>query len=278
MDVPSPLVLVTGATDGIGRETALALARRGARIIVHGRDAARLEATRAAVERAGDGRPVAVVRADLSRLGAVRDLAAELVTRFRRLDALVNNAGVYLKDRVLTEDGFEATFAINHLAPFALTHLVLDALRSGPAGRIVNVSSIAHSRGHIAFADLMMARGYDDYAAYSQSKLANILFTTELARRLGSTPVTVNALHPGVVGTKLLTSGFGIHGSDSLADGAATSVHLALSPAVAGVTGRYFARAAEARPSAAARDADVACRLYLVSAELTGVTPLPEPR
>jgi NAD(P)-dependent dehydrogenase (short-subunit alcohol dehydrogenase family) len=273
----SPLVLVTGATDGIGRETARALVRRGARVIVHGRSAAKVEATCEELEQIAKGGAAAPVLGDFAKLASVRAMGAELAARAERIDVLLHNAGVFLNERVETEDGFEATFAINHLAPFVLTHALLPRLSDGAHARIVNVSSIAHARGAIDVDRLGSLDGFEPYGAYAASKLANVLFTVELARRLGSGAVTVNALHPGVVSTKLLTEGFKMRGRDSLADGARTSVMLALAPELAGVTGRYFAAEREADVAPSGRDAQLARRLYDESCRLTGVTPLPEP-
>jgi NAD(P)-dependent dehydrogenase (short-subunit alcohol dehydrogenase family) len=262
------IVLVTGATDGIGLQTAVDLARTGVRVVVHGRNTAKVEKARRAVEEAG-GRAEGVTF-DLASLASVRQGAEELTRRFARLDVLVNNAGVFMNERVLTADGLEATFQINHLAPFLLTNLLLKGPLAGPRVRIVNVSSIAHSRGRMHFEDLQLARGFNGYAAYAQSKLANILFTLELAERLPPEQATVNCLHPGVVSTKLLTEGFGMGGSDSVEEGAATSVFLATSPEVEGVTGRYFARQREVNPAPQAHDVAARKRLWQLSEELGG--------
>lgn len=236
-----PIVLVTGATDGIGRETARELVRRGANVIVHGRSAAKANAVRAELEGIVRGSALEPVLGDFSKLASVRAMGEALAARPERIDVLLNNAGVFLNDRETTEDGFEATFAVNHLAPFLLTHLLLPRLSDGQPARIVNVSSVAHSRGSIDLRKIGSADGFEPYRAYATSKLANVLFTVELARRIGPGPLVVNALHPGVVSTKLLTEGFRMRGSDSLAEGAATSVALALAPELASVTGRYFA-------------------------------------
>lgn len=277
MSNPSPLVLVTGATDGIGRETARELVRRGARVLLHGRNAAKVEATRAELEDLAKGSTVAPALGDLASLASVRRLGEELLARPERIDVLLNNAGVFMNDSVATEDGFEATFAINHLAPFLLTHALLPKMRDGAPVRIVNVSSIAHARGAIDLAQLGARDGFEPYRAYAASKLANVLFTVELAKRLGEGTITVNALHPGVVSTKLLTEGFKMKGRDSLAEGSATSVKLALDPSLASVTGRYFAYEKEADTAPSAKDADLARRFYEESCRLTGVTPLPAP-
>jgi NAD(P)-dependent dehydrogenase (short-subunit alcohol dehydrogenase family) len=202
--------------------------------------------------------------ADFASLQSIRDAAPGLPSG---IDVLVNNAGVYLRQRRVTKDGYEATFQINHLSHFLLTSLLLPSLAEG--SRILNVSSMAHARGSLDFDDLMSERGYSAYGAYSQSKLANILFTRELARRQAK--ATANALHPGVVGTKLLTEGFGFGGSESLEEGAATSVYLATSDEVKGVTGKYFSHGREARPNPSALDDPAAQRLWDVSARLTGV-------
>lgn len=276
MSDPSPTVLVTGATDGIGKETALELARRGARVIVHGRREAAARAVADAIRAEGKGSAAEPVLADLASLAEARGIARALADRGERVDVLVNNAGVYTNERRLSGDGFELTIAVNHLAPFVLTHALLASPAGAALRRIVNVSSMAHARGVVDQEDLSFERrSFDPYGAYAQSKLANVLFTTELARRLAGRGVTVNALHPGVVSTKLLTDGFGVRGSDSLAKGARTSVRLALDGDVAGVTGEYFVDGAVAPTSRAAKDAVLARELYETSCRLTDTAPLP---
>lgn len=269
-------ILVTGATDGIGKETARILAARGARVVIHGRTLEKAEAARAEIERQTGRKLPAPLAAELADLDEVRALAEAWGER--PLDVLIHNAGIYQTRRRLTPDGRELTIAVNHDAPFLLTHLLLQALREAPQGRVVNVSSIAHARGHIDVDDIDLARGFEPYAAYAASKLANVLFTVELARRLRALPdnrVTVNALHPGVVSTKLLKAGFGGGGSDSLEEGAATSVHLALDDVA--VTGGYFASSRESRPARTAGDAELCRAFYEASCARVGVTPLPSP-
>lgn len=269
-----PIILVTGATDGIGRQTALELLRRGARVLVHGRSRARAEEACAALLREAGTKAAEPFAADLGSLAEVRELAAAVAAAHPAIDVLVNNAGVFMNERLLSADGFEMTLAVNHLAPFLLTHLLLPALQAGPQGRVVNLSSVAHSRGHIDLTDLNRERGFSGYGAYAASKLANVLFTFELARRLSDTAVTVNAVHPGVVGTKLLRTGFGM-GGVGLAEGAATSVRVATDPLLSRVTGRYFADGREAPAAAQAQDRELQRRFYEKSALLTQVTPLP---
>ena len=271
------LILVTGATDGIGRETARELTRRGATILVHGRDHERLRAAAAELGEIG-GRPVPEpVSADLASLDAVRRLAAEIDDRGLYIDVVVHNAGVYMKRRDRSADGHEMTFAVNHLAPFLLTHLLLARPSGAGLRRIVNVSSIAHSRGRVDLDDPQLLRQpFSSYASYATSKLANVLFTVELARRLAGRGVAVNALHPGVTSTKLLTEGFEMEGSDSLAESAATSVLLAIDPAVEGVTGRYFVRGRQSPAHPIASDATLVRRFYELSAALAGAEPLPD--
>lgn len=269
-------ILVTGATDGIGRETARQLGAGGARVLVHGRS--RAKADRAARELADQSGRDAFepVAADFARLDDVRALAVEVAARHPRLDALVNNAGIYTRDAGRSADGFDLTLAVNHLAPFALTHLLIDAL--GRGARIVFVSSNVHRS---ADGDGLIARltgaatgEPDGYGAYADSKLANVLTAYELARRLEPRGIAVNAMHPGVIGTKLLREGFGSFGGADVARGAAGEVMLAIDPALDGVSGRYFDQTRESRASAAADDAGLQARLYQLSLERTGVRPI----
>ena len=270
-----PLILVTGSTDGIGRETARELTRKGARVLVHGRDLERARATVAELRELGGSPPEPVI-ADLSSLAAVRAMAAQMAHDAHQPEVIIHNAGVFMKQRERSVDGFEMTLAINHLAPFLLTHLVLESTVGAHLRRIVNVSSMAHNRGRVDFEDVQLLREpFNSYASYATSKLANVLFTVELARRVGHRRITVNALHPGVTSTKLLTEGFEMEGHDSLAESAATSVALALDPALREVTGGYFVQSRPAPPHPVSQNRDVARRFYELSAELTGVMPLP---
>ena len=248
-----PLILITGSSDGIGLETARQLARHGADVILHGRRPDRGLAARQAVESlCGRAMPEPIV-ADLSSLSSAAGIAFELARREVFPEVLINNAGVFAKQLELSPDGIELSMAVNHFAHFVLTMSLLHQpgcrLR-----RIINVSSIAHNRGRIELDDLTMRkRRFDAYGMYAASKLANVLFTVELAERMRGR-VSVNALHPGVVSTKLLTEGFGMTGPDSVADGAATSVMLALDPEYAHVTGQYFAACRPAPMNPVAHD------------------------
>lgn len=270
-----PLILVTGATDGIGRETARELTRRGATVLVHGRNAERAAAVVTELRGLGGAPPEPVV-ADLSSLAGVRAMATELAARAHQPEVLLHNAGVYMKRREISVDGFEMTLAVNHLAPFLLTHLLLASEAGERVRRIVNVSSMAHNRGRIDLEDVELLRApFNSYASYASSKLANVLFTVELARRLAGRGIVVNALHPGVSSTKLLTEGFEMEGSDSLADAAATSVLLCMDPGLNAATGGYYVRGRVAPMHAVARDRELGRRFYELSAAMTGVAALP---
>ena len=268
-------VLVTGSTDGIGKETALALARKGCRVIVHGRSRAKVDAAIASLRQAlGEGHGQARLEGwacDLSSLAEVRAKSRELLALAPRLDVFLHNAGVYARERTVTPEGFELTFAVSHLAPFILVQQLLPALAAAAPARVVMVSSQVHRGAQLHLDDLNLSRGFSGYAAYGQSKLCNVLFANGLAARYPAHQLTANSLHPGVVGTKLLTQGFGMRGGpDSLAEGAETSVYLATSPEVANVTGKYFDRCREVRASEEARDEALREALWKKSEELTG--------
>jgi NAD(P)-dependent dehydrogenase (short-subunit alcohol dehydrogenase family) len=275
--------LVTGATSGIGKETAVRLATLGATVIIVARTAARGETAGEDIRRRVPRARVEAVTADLSSLAQVRRLAQEVLARYDRLDVLVNNAGVIMTRRALTADGLETTFATNHLGPFLLTNLLRGRLERSAPARVVTVSSGVHKQVRtIPWDDL--ARGAPDGQAqsYPLSKLLNILFTVELARRLRDTGVTANCLHPGFVRSALGRDVTGVLGAvvrlvlpfqPGPATGADTSVYLAGSPEVAEVTGGYFVKRKPARPSALATDDRAAARLWTLSEELAGLDP-----
>jgi NAD(P)-dependent dehydrogenase (short-subunit alcohol dehydrogenase family) len=285
-DLSGRRCVVTGATSGIGRETARALAALGAEVVVHGRDSAAVGATCRSIVVSAPHARVSGIVADFGSLASVRKMASELAARHASIDVLVNNAAAVPSTRKLTADGYEWQFGVNHLAPFLLTNLLLGTLKKSGAARIVNVSSEAHRRARIDFDDLHSERGqYNAFRAYGASKLANILFTLELSRRLQGTAMTANSLHPGVVMTNIFRDAGVVVGTIirvlgrwlmlSPAQGAATSVHLASSPEVAGVTGKYFAKCREQAPAAAATDAAAAARLWEISERLTAPAAAP---
>lgn len=275
-------ILITGATDGIGLVTARELVRRGAGVWIVGRNPEKVRRVAEELGREpGAAGPVGAFVADLSRTAAVRALAEEVRGAVPRIDVLVNNAGAMFLTREETEDGFEKTFALNHLGYFTLTNLLLDQLRAAGAARVVCVASDAHrnARG-IDFEDLQARKRYSGWGAYCRSKLANVLFTRELARRLMGTAVTANCLHPGFVRTAFfgwpgmagtIARAFARIGAISPEQGARTSVYLASSPEVQGVTGKYFSKCRAVEPSRAAQDDEAARRLWELSEELTGV-------
>jgi len=274
-------VLVTGGTGGIGRATAEGLARLGARVAVTGRDIARAQAAAAEIAAATSNPAVDAFAADLSVQTGVRRLARDVLDACPRLDVLVNNVGGFWARRHLTADRLEYTFALNHLAPFLLTNLLLDQLTASAPARIVTVSSGAQALGKINFGDLQGERAYSGQRAYNQSKLANVMFTYELARRLAGTGVTATAAHPGVTRTA-----FGTEDPTAMmrtmtliarpfmktpAQGAATPIYLASSPEVEGVTGQYFANRRPKKSSKSSYNTAAAALLWQVSARLAGL-------
>ena len=273
-------VLVTGASGGIGRATALGLAALGAHLAITGRDRERTEGAAREIRAAGGGQ-VEVFVADLSSQSEVRRLTDEVLRSLPHIDVLINNVGGYWDTRHVTADGLEHTFALNHLAPFLLTNLLLDRLLQSAPARVVTVSSNAQALGQIDFDDLQGERSYSGAKAYNQSKLANVLFTNELARRLQGTSDTANALHPGVVSTSFgaedprriqqLLIPFLRPFMKSPAKGAATSIHVASAPDLEPVTGRYFANSKLKRSSKRSYDEAAAARLWQVSADLVGL-------
>ncbi len=293
------ICLVTGAAAGIGAVTARALAQRGATVILVDRDAEKGEVTTGQIRQQTGNAAVEFMQTDLSSQEEIRQLARQFKSRHQRLDVLVNNAGALFSERRESVDGFEMTFALNYLAYFLLTNLLLDTLKASAPARIINTSSRAHARSQINFDDLQSRTNYVGIRAYEKSKLAIVLFTYELARRLEGTGVTVNALHPGVVATNFSTRNPGIVGSLmrwmakqyatdkgrsanpiarllqtvllSPEQGAQTGVYLATAPEVAGVTGKYFVKCKAVPSAPASYDSAAARRLWEISEELTHI-------
>lgn len=274
-------VIVTGANTGIGKETARELARMGAAVAMVCRSESRGEAARQEIIADTGNDKITLHLAEFGSLAQVRAVAEQLRAAYPVIDVLVNNAGVILPKRVVTEDGHEMTFAVNHLAPFLLTNLLLDNVKAASAGRIVTVSSAVHRRGTIQKDDLMLSQKYSAWQAYGRAKLANVLFTRELARRLEGHSVTANALHPGVVNSEfgrdftgvmkilLRVMGLFIMGP---AKGARTSIYLATSPEVDGITGAYFEKCTQAEVGPHAGDMALAAWLWEESERLTGLS------
>lgn len=280
-DMNGKIVMVTGATDGIGKATARGLAAMGATVVITGRNPAKTAATVDELRAATGNDKIDSLLADFASLAQVRQLDEAFKQKYDRLDVLVNNAGAVFAQRDETDDGFEQTLAVDHLAPFLLTNLLLDLLKKSAPSRIVNVSSEGHRFGPINFDDLQAERRYSAMKVYGQAKLANVLFTYELARRLRGTGVTVNALHPGGVASnfgagqpgpltqvvRFFITRFGI----TPEQGAQTSIYLASSPEVDGVTSKYWIKSKPVRSSSASYDNEAAARLWQISEEMMGL-------
>ena len=274
------ICLITGASAGIGKEMARQIARSGIIILMVSRSRERLAAAQDEIKREVPAAKTDMMVADLSSQAEIRRLASEFKNRYNRLDILINNAGVIVPSRSLTVDGIETTFAVNHLGYFLLTNLLLETIKSSPPARIVNVSSAAHKSARIDFDDLQNEKRYSGFFVYCESKLANVLFTYELARRLEGTGVTANCFHPGAIATELFRDqNFLVRLGTQLflkspARGAETGVYLATSPEVEGVTGKYFVNKHPARSNRQSYDKAAAERLWQISAELTGSKPM----
>ena len=267
-------VLVTGATDGLGRAVAAKLAESGARVLIHGRDDARGRKAQDGIRAETGSERLGWYRADLASLREVRELAARIVAEQERLDVLVNNAGIGTTlpgggERLESEDGYELRFAVNYLAPFLLTRLLEPILVASPPARIVNVSSAGQAP--IDFDDVMLERGYDGVDAYRQSKLALVMLTLDLAEKLRDRGVTANCLHPGTFMPTKMVLATGVEPVDSLETGIASTMRLVVAPELDGVSGRYYDRLRESRALAQAYDPSARARLRALSERLVGL-------
>jgi NAD(P)-dependent dehydrogenase (short-subunit alcohol dehydrogenase family) len=274
------ICLVTGANSGLGKVTAKALAANGATVIMACRNRDKGQAARADIVSETRNEKVDLMIADLSELKQIRRLAAEVRAKYPHLHVLVNNAGAYNHNRKLTADGYEMTFAVNHLGYFLLTIELLDLLKRSAPARVINVSSEAHRGTRVNFDDLNLENGYSGWRAYAQSKLANVIFTYELARRLEGTGVTANCMHPGTVGTNIFNNVEGLARMiirpltlfmRSPEKGADTIIWLATSPEIEGVTGKYFIDRSERKSNPQASDREVMARLWEVSERMCGL-------
>jgi len=271
--------LVTGATSGIGKAAAAALAAQGAEVVIAGRNQHKADETVSRIKTETGNNAVQYLLADFSDLDQVRELARAFKGQTSHLDVLVNNAGAFFNRRREAPNGLEMTFHVNHLAPFLLTNLLLETLQASESARIVNVSSDAHKYGRMDFENLGFGRSYSGMKAYARSKLANVLFTQELARRLDGSQTTANALHPGHVATDMYKTSFPLVGPAikwvmglfalTPQQGADTAVYLASSPEVEGISGKYFAKRESVQSSPLSYDREVAQRLWEVSEDLT---------
>ena len=275
-------ILISGATNGIGKQSALELAKMGAQIVIIGRNKAKTEETLREIQTSSGNKDVHALIADLSSMAEVRRVADDFKKQYARLDVLLNNAGGFFSERQESVDGYEMTFALNHLSYFLLTHLLLDRLKADAPSRIVSVSSEAHMMSPLNFDDLQSKQSYGmaGFRPYGQSKLMNVMFTYELARRLAGTGVTANALHPGAVNTGFGKNNRGLMNiamkiftffAIKVEDGAKTSVYLASSPEVEGVTGKYFDKSKQKQSSQVSYDEAAQKRLWEISEQLTGI-------
>src|SRR6058998_610677 len=278
MTMKDKVVMVTGANSGIGKAASLALAKKGATLVMVARNPERGEAARSEIVRKSGNNSIDLLLADLSSLESVRQLVAEFRKKYSKLQVLINNAGLFNQRRNVTTDGYENTFATNYLAPFLLTNLQLDLLKASAPSRIINVSSVGHYNGHINFDDLNLEKEYGGWKAYGQSKLAPVLFTHELAKKLQGTRVTVNSVHPGTVATNIWTRPLGPAGFImslpklfmlSPQKGAETIVYLASSDEAEGLNGEYLEKLKVKKSSDESYDEEIAQRLWDVSAKLT---------
>jgi NAD(P)-dependent dehydrogenase (short-subunit alcohol dehydrogenase family) len=268
MTVVGKNILVTGSTDGIGKQTALGLARMGAKVLLHGRDRGRVLKVRDEIAQKTDNDQLDFFIAELSSQKQVLNLAAEVADKHEHLHVLINNAGTYSTERIITEDGLEMTFSVNYLAPFLLTLQLLELLKKSSPSRIVNVASIAHWNANVDWNNMQGEQYFDGFQAYALSKLGIILFTYELAKRLKGSGVTVNCLHPGVVRTKLLRAGFGATQGIKPEEGARTSIYLASSPDLENVSGKYFESGRRVRSSPLSYDSALQEKFWKMSEKL----------
>ena len=276
MNMDGKVVLVTGSTDGIGKQTAYSLASKGAIVLMHGRNPSRGESVLEEIRRTTGNTSLQFFQAELSSAKAIQKLADQVKESHDRLDVLINNAGTFQKERSLNDDGLETTFAVNYLAQFSLVHELLDLLKKraskSASSRIVNVASATHWNAlEMDWSLIQSKKRYDGFEAYAMSKLAVVLFTYALARRLEGSAVTVNCLHPGVIKTKLLRMGFGDYPGDTPEKGARTSVYLASSPEVEGISGKYFEKCSPVRSSPLSYSRYLQDKLWQVSTLLTGL-------
>lgn len=278
------VVMITGANSGIGRATALELAKMGSTLVMVVRSKEKGENVMSEIKRQSNNGSLDLLIADLSSLESVRQLATQYQSRYSKIHVLINNAGIFNQRRHVTPDGYENTFETNYLAPFLLTNLLLDQLKASTPSRIVNVSSVGHYNGHINFDDLSMEKNYSGWKAYQQSKLALVLFTHELARRLEGTGVTVNSLHPGTVATNIWSRPMGPMGfimalpklfMTSPEKGAETVAYLASSPEANGLTGEYVEKLKVKKSSDESYNEEIAKRLWDISAQLTHLDQRP---
>jgi len=276
--------VITGANSGIGKATAIQLAKMGATIVMACRDKGRGNAAIADVKLASKNPEVHLLMVDLALQASVRQFAKEFESRYRRLDVLVNNAGTILANREMTPDGIVTMFAVNYLSQFLLTNLLLPRLVASAPSRIVNVTSALHFRGHLDFKDIQAKKHYKSSTSYSQAKLAMVLFTYELARRLKPTGVTVNCVNPGAVASSLGRSDAGLLATVMIAanpfltqpeEGAEGPVYLSSAPQLSNVTGQYFVKKKPEQSSAESYDEEEAKKLWEVSAQMTGLAPKP---
>ncbi len=268
------IALVTGATDGIGLETAHQLGLSGHKVLVHGRTEKKAQAACQTLARRNAKGVFVPVWGDFSALSEVRALAKQVQSATPHLDVLINNAGLFATQAGRSRDGHELTCAVNYLAPFALTHALLKQLQAAPQGRVVTLTSVAHAKGKVSVDTLGTEKTYQPHAAYASASLMQVLFTHELAKRLKKSSVTAYAVHPGVIDTKLLRAGFKSPGAP-VTEGVSTSVWCATAPELAGQSGRYYAHQRETVCAAVAENPSLEAALYMKSCALTGVGALP---